>query len=303
MPGMQQKQTVARVFELLQEFDRASTKNPSHLNSIGSASTETPLYSAVTKLESWLFEVDANGACWSDLMDFPSFPVHALEPSEKDSVFEVCGKLIQGEVIPLLFSLIERGSQDVSTGLEEKAHNILRFSIRGHHASSLSSSSPISENLQDRSTVRLHITLLYARKCLELFPEIIDARTLGVSYGTIIGSLQGSDPQGPEVAVAICALEFVAERLKHSLLKSGDFENKEGVSMPLSAILVYGLELVPSTAVKILCRIIDDIFSGLPSAVQAQLASFFQMSILSFSDPSRRALLFQWHLGQNRARL
>ena len=140
------------------------------------------------------------------------------------------------------------------------------------------------------------------------------------SFGAIIGSLQGADPASPEVAVVVCALEFVAQRLNETFKtsenggvtplstdfgkkKNSTYELEKFVCEPLAVILIYGLEMIPSTIVSKLCEVINSIFIGIPKTSEIAFATFIQQAVQAFGDPSRRALLFRWHLGQGRARM
>mgnify|MGYP000890023861 CR=1 FL=1 len=314
MSKSQRGVALSQLLDLLEKVHRASTievaDNENKITSKGdiesTANDDTELTRALGNLESWLFNADLHCACLSVLMDYPTFFDLSLQPADDDSLFETCAKELQSKLLPLLFNIIECRQVAGRKYRVEIAHSLLRRAIRNQqYGASSKLLLPESENrTAEYASVRLQVTLLYARRCLELFPLTVDAITLGTAYGAVIGSLQGSDPQGPEVAVAVCALEFLAHRLKDALLEMEGHETMdEVVCMPLSAILVYGLELIPSTAVMMLCDVIDTVFSGLTDSLQTGLADFFQSAILSFSDPSRRALLFQWHLGKHRARL
>ena len=74
----------------------------------------------------------------------------------------------------------------------------------------------IREEINFDTTLRLQIALHYARMCTSVFPDQIDSNNLAISFGAIIGSLQGGDPTSPEVAVVVAALEFVGERLNET---------------------------------------------------------------------------------------
>ena len=158
------------------------------------------------------------------------------------------------------------------------------------------------EEINADTTLRLQIALHYAFTCVRCFPEFIDSNNLAISFGAIIGSLQGGDPLSPEVAIVLCSLEFVAKRLnevfrndENSGLMPGQnnegntFELEKYVCEPLAVILVYGLEMVPSTIVAKLCEVIDSIFKNIPKQSEIAFAKFIQQAIKAFGDPSRRA--------------
>ena len=117
------------------------------------------------------------------------------------------------------------------------------------------------------------VVLHYAELCVEMFPARLDATNIAITFGSILGSLQGGDIFGPEVGIAICALEMVSQRLAKVMQSSGPenslatpaakdtqslYGDDEKTVETLAAILIYGLEMVPSTALTKLCDIIDN---------------------------------------------
>eukprot|EP00943_MAST-04B_sp_MAST-4B-sp1_P005265 g5265.t1 len=239
-------------------------------------------------------------------------------------------QVINENLLPLLFHLISNYHPNFNT-LCGSAHRIFRIIIRDNRFYTMNTSVAVDESVEVReeinadTTLRLQIALHYAHTCVNSFPDLIDTNNLALSFGAIIGSLQGGDPTSPEVAVVVCALEFVAERLNETFKtaknggvmplpksgggadvgnnRNGTYELEKYICEPLAVILIYGLEMIPSTIVSKLCEIINSIFIGIPKNAEIAFAIFIQQAVQAFGDPSRRALLFRWHLGQGRARM
>ena len=228
-------------------------------------------------------------------------------------------QLLNDNLIPLLFHLITNYHPNFNT-LSFSAHRVLRTIIRDNRLSGIGA--VVGEEVEAReeingdTTLRLQIALHYAFTCVRCFPESIDSNNLAISFGAIIGSLQGGDPLSPEVSVALCSLEFVAKRLNEVFRNDENsglttpqnnegnaFELEKYVCEPLAVILIYGLEMVPSTIVAKLCEVIDSIFKDIPKRSEIAFATFIQQAVKAFGDPSRRALLYRWHLGKGRARM
>ena len=239
-------------------------------------------------------------------------------------------QVVNENVLPLLFHLISNYHPNFNT-LCGSSHRIFRIIIRDNRFYAINKSITDNEDVEVREVInvdtalRLQIALHYAKTCVNSFPDLIDTNNLAISFGAIIGSLQGGDPASPEVAVVVCALEFVAERLNKTFKtaenggvmqlstskagadvgnsKNGTYELEKYICEPLAVILIYGLEMIPSTIVSKLCEIINSIFIGIPKNSEIAFATFIQRAVQAFGDPSRRALLFRWHLGQGRARM
>ena len=239
---------------------------------------------------------------------------------------------INENLLPLLFHLITNYHPNFNT-LSNSAHRIFRIIIRDNRFFAMggggngmqNETNEIREEINFDTTLRLQIALHYARMCTSVFPDQIGSNNLAISFGAIIGSLQGGDPTSPEVAVVVAALEFVGERLNETFQNdenggviplnsnsagsnnndnnNSTFELEKYICEPLAVILIYGLEMVPSTVVAKLCEIINNIFDGIPKQSELAFARFIQQAVKAFGDPSRRALLFRWHLGQGRAKI
>ena len=228
-------------------------------------------------------------------------------------------QLLNDNLIPLLFHLIANYHPNFNA-LSFSSHRVLRIIIRDNRLNGIDAvwdeKVEAREEINADTTLRLQVALHYAFTCVRCFPEFIDSNNLAISFGAIIGSLQGGDPLSPEVAIVVCSLEFVAKRLNEVFrndencgLMTGQnnegntFELEKYVCEPLAVILVYGLEMVPSTIVAKLCEVIDSIFKNIPKQSEIAFAKFIQQAIKAFGDPSRRALLYRWHLGKGRARM
>jgi|UPI00048FB19A hypothetical protein len=275
------------------------------------------------EFEYFVYSNEGNLEALSDMMDQTMESFISTEDSER--IMVMGAREIHTTVFPTLFKIVELESNDAAN-IKETAHRLLRVFCRDHRVRDNSPSPGKSDQettklkgvSADSVSLRMVVVLHYAELCVEMFPARLDATNIAITFGSILGSLQGGDIFGPEVGIAICALEMVSQRLAKVMQSSGPenslatpaakdtqslYGDDEKTVETLAAILIYGLEMVPSTALTKLCDIIDNLFHQVSKKSQVYLADLIQGALSAFNDPSKRAQLFQWHLGKGRAHL
>lgn len=144
------------------------------------------------------------------------------------------------------------------------------------------------------SLLRMKLLLNYARCVCMSYSLPSHGQMLADSYGAIIGSLQGTDPNSPEVAVVVASLELLCDRLADLGGQSARGQGAlEAVEIGLS-ILVIALELVPSTAVDALWDLVAGLAERLRSEDHARVYSVLAGEIAKMQDSSRRNILVQY---------
>ena len=166
------------------------------------------------------------------------------------------------------------------------------------------------------SNLRMKLLLEYARCTCESFQTPAQGQMLANAYGAIIGSLQGTDPSSPEVAVVVVCVQLLCDRLcvqrKRSGSKGGGEkkgggkdEDEEQLLLRVVAIhtglevLVLALELVPGTALitvwDMIAGVVGSVRETLGKAKQEDQKHVLMVALANhvnqMEDNSRRALV------------
>jgi hypothetical protein len=165
-------------------------------------------------------------------------------------------------------------------------------------------------NVADSSVSQLRMKLLleYARCASASFATPAHGQMLANAFGAIIGSLQGTDPHSPEVAVVVASLGLLCDRLTQILSSTSGSSGSSGSSGGLAAaaagsvrlpsvetglsVLIIALELVPSTALDPLWEMISAmVASASHHALRGRLLEVLSLEIGRMQAASRRSVL------------
>ena len=128
------------------------------------------------------------------------------------------------------------------------------------------------------SLLRMKLLLHYALCVCVSYAAPAHARMLADSFGAIIGSLQGTDPNSPEVAVVMASINILCDRLMElGNVKASTKARLETIEMGFS-ILIISLELVPSTCVDALWKLIEGLVTRLPTKHYARMGACLRAS-------------------------
>ena len=136
---------------------------------------------------------------------------------------------------------------------------------------------------------------------------------LANAFGAIIGSLQGSDPNSPEVAVVVACLHMLCDRLtttKEQQLEEAEeaeeaeeskrvFELRDVTIQTGLEVLIIALELVPGTALIP----VWDMLASVIGSTQGEQRDLFMQTLASnvnqMENGSRRAVVTRKLLGMD----
>ena len=173
------------------------------------------------------------------------------------------------------------------------------------------------------SKLRMKLLLEYARCTCESFQTPAQGQMLANAYGAIIGSLQGTDPSSPEVAVVVVCVQLLCDRLcvqrKRSGSEGGEKEGggKDEGEDPLLLrvvaiqtgleVLVLALELVPGTALitvwDMIAGVVGSVRETLGKAKNEDQKHVLMVALANhvnqMEDNSRRALVTRKLMSMN----
>ena len=125
----------------------------------------------------------------------------------------------------------------------------------------------------------MKLLLEYARCACASFKTPAHGQMLANAFGAIIGSLQGTDPQSPEVAVVVASLGILCDRIdqiirRDSISSGSSIPRGDVLSIETGlSVLIIGLELIPSTA-------IDPVWELIVELVERQTPRLLRMTLI-----------------------